>query len=80
MQTPNLRGLVTVIGREIATRPGASADDLLTRSWTELVRLLALGSEPTIRYCPSCGGLGMRAATRCCHCWARLTPEAASGT
>lgn len=52
----------------------AGADGAVTAAWARLVRLLALGPAPALRACPACGRLGMRAATRCSHCWARLTP------
>lgn len=52
----------------------------LRNSWAELVTLLALGSPPETRLCPICGQVGMRAATRCGHCWSKLSPLAAATT
>jgi len=46
----------------------------LKKNWKELVTLLALGPEPEYRECPSCHGIGMRLATRCGFCWAKLPP------
>ncbi|HXU81635.1 MAG TPA: hypothetical protein VN914_09580 [Polyangia bacterium] len=79
----SLRIVVTDIERELSclTREAPvaehrSAVDALTASWARLVQLLALGVAPELRQCPHCGNSGMRAATRCGHCWAALTPEA----
>jgi hypothetical protein len=48
--------------------------DQLRAAWQRLVVALDLGPEPTVRACPRCGELGMRAATRCGHCWSTLVP------
>ena len=66
------RAMSSVLAR---TEAGQSAppEDLL-ESWAELVEALALGPEPELRDCPVCGRRGMRAATRCGYCWAKLTP------
>jgi hypothetical protein len=78
----NLRTLVTTVGRQIARLPAAGKDiaaaDDLHASWTELVKQLDLGPRPETRECPTCHGVGMRAASRCSHCWAKLEPLAAS--
>lgn len=50
----------------------------LAASWRELVKVLKLSPEPALRNCPNCGGLGMLAATRCGHCWVKLSPPAVS--
>jgi hypothetical protein len=80
----NLRALVTTIDREITQLPvaGAGSDGNpaavgLRASWTELVAVLALGPAPETRQCPVCGGTGMRTASRCGQCWAKLEPLAA---
>ena len=51
----------------------AAADELLV-SWPGLVKLLALGQAAELRECPSCKHLGMRSATCCGYCWAKLSP------
>lgn len=68
-----LRAIVDVIDREIVETPPTPA---LRAAWAELVAALALGPAPQTRECPSCHGIGMRAATRCIHCWAVLVPLA----
>jgi len=65
----NLRSLVTVIERELAS---TTAPEELRAAWTQMVDALALGAAPDLRECPSCGEVGMRAATRCMRCWSRL--------
>jgi hypothetical protein len=65
-----LRALVAAVDREVTpAAPGA-----LTAAWAALVKGLALGPEPEVRECPSCGTLGMLEATRCSHCWSPLSP------
>ena len=66
-----LRAIVAVIDREIVQVPPTPA---LRAAWTELVEVLALGPAPQTRECPACHGIGMRAASRCGHCWAALEP------
>lgn len=74
----NLRTIVAVVDREMSQLPPASGGvdpaQALRVSWSELVRVLALGPAPETRECPSCHGTGMRAASRCSHCWAALEP------
>jgi uncharacterized Zn finger protein (UPF0148 family) len=68
-----LRVLVSAVERRIPR--GRSVDGErsdLERDWDRLVRALSLGDEPPTRFCPTCGAVGMRAATRCGHCWAPL--------
>ena len=67
--TTKLRAIVAVIEQEIVQVPPTPA---LRAAWTELVGVLALGPAPETRVCPACHGIGMRAATRCGHCWAAL--------
>lgn len=82
MRTDGLRPIIETLDREmtrIAARSaaaGAAADDdrALLASWAELVEYLALGPPPELRTCPSCGATGMRAATVCGACWAKLVP------
>jgi hypothetical protein len=66
-----LRAIVAVIDQEIGQAPPGPA---LRAAWTELVQVLALGAAPQTRECPACHGIGMRAASRCAHCWASLAP------
>ena len=64
-----LRAMVAVIEQEIAQATPTTA---LRAAWAELVQVLALGPAPQTRECPACHGIGMRAASRCGHCWAAL--------
>ncbi len=78
MRSDGLRPLVENLDREMArllARPGGDTTALLS-SWAELVEFLALGPAPELRACPFCGGIGMRAATRCGTCWRKLVPSA----
>jgi len=74
----NLRALVATVDREIAqlapAGDGKPAIAELHASWGALVAMLALGPAPETRECPVCHGSGMRAASRCGHCWAKLDP------
>ena len=67
-----LRSIVAVIEREILQLQPTSA---LRVEWAKLVDVLALGPAPQTRECPTCHGIGMRAASRCGQCWAALTPQ-----
>ena len=69
-----LRAIVAVIDQEIVQSPPTPA---LRAAWADLVGVLALGSAPPMRECPTCHGVGMLAASRCGHCWAALEPLAA---
>jgi hypothetical protein len=66
-----LRTIVDAIDREIVQAPPTAT---LRAAWVELLAVLALGPAPQTRECPSCHGVGMRAASRCGHCWAALAP------
>jgi len=77
-----LRPLVTSIDQKMlrladgtVSLTGSGMGELL-ESWAVLVDLLELGPAPELRECPECGRTGMRAATRCGFCWAKLTPPA----
>jgi hypothetical protein len=80
-RTDGLRPIVEALDREMSRllargdAPGADTTALLS-SWAELVEFLALGPPPELRACPSCGAVGMRAATRCGRCWRKLDPPA----
>ena len=72
-----LRTVVGAVDQEITRLPagdGNHATDELRASWTALIKLLALGDAPQTRECPKCHGTGMRAASRCAHCWTKLEP------
>lgn len=66
-----LRTIVDVIDQEIVHVPPTAA---LRAAWADLVGVLALGPAPQTRECPTCHSIGMRAASRCGHCWAALEP------
>ena len=78
MRTSDLRPIVEALDREmtrlhaVGLIPGTYTVELLA-SWAKLVELLEL-RPPELRACPRCGGVGMRSATRCRSCWARLEP------
>jgi hypothetical protein len=69
----HLRSLIAVVDREFATT-APSAE--LRVAWTKILEILALGPAPELRECPTCNGVGMRAATRCSRCWSALPPFA----
>lgn len=66
-----LRLLVAAIERQFTAEPPPEA---LRTAWAAIVDVLALGPAPALRTCPVCGGVGMRAATRCMRCWSSLAP------
>jgi hypothetical protein len=66
-----LRTIVDAIDREIVQTPPTAT---LRAAWLELVAVLALGPAPQTRQCPTCHGIGMRAASRCGQCWTALAP------
>jgi hypothetical protein len=70
-----LRSLVVAIEQQFAVVP---PPEQLRAAWAEMVDVLALGPPPELRTCPTCGASGMRAATRCMHCWSSLAPLPAS--
>lgn len=82
MNQDQLRGFVEAVARDVArVSRGASAPDpdgitRLVGSWAKLVDFLALGPAPELADCPYCGGVIVRAATRCIHCWKKVVPPA----
>lgn len=74
-----LRAIVQAIDQEISHAPPTAA---LRAAWAELVDVLALGPAPETRECPTCHGIGMRAASRCGYCWTALEslPPLSDGT
>ena len=81
-----LRAVVATIDQEVLNLSRqAMGDDQsakergrLSSSWAELVKLLELGPAPQVRECPVCKRTGMREATRCGYCWAKLSAPAPS--
>lgn len=69
-----LRAILTALGKEVEHVPDGPTARPLTEAYRALVSELALGPEPEVRGCPSCGTIGMRAATICGNCWTKLTP------
>lgn len=74
-----LRTLVGAVGHEIAQlSPAAATGDAappksaLDTTWSRLVEMLDLGSEPDMRLCPKCKNRCQMGATRCGHCWTAL--------
>ncbi len=67
--------MLILSGQVMRDDPHATSDRLLA-SWATLVKLLALGPVPRTRACPVCWHTGMRDATRCGHCWTKLSPLA----
>ena len=66
-----LRSVVKAIERQFAIVP---PPEELRAAWAEMIAVLALGPPPELRTCPTCGEIGMRAATRCVGCWSSLPP------
>ena len=71
-----LRTLVAAVERHLSGEPPQQmTPDVLSalrEAWAALVRELALGPEPAVRKCPTCGRLVMEQATRCGYCWEPL--------
>lgn len=75
-----LRTLVAGVEHELTlltpvAEPGNNLG-ALRAAWDSLVGAMALGPSPLTRKCPTCGGIGMRDATRCSTCWSKLTVPA----
>lgn len=71
-----LRGAVARVEEQLAM---GDCSPTLRAAWTALIDALALGPDPQLRECPSCGAIGMLAATRCGHCWIALSPPVSAG-
>lgn len=74
-----LRTLVAAVSKEIALVPRAAATaepqtpkTALEITWSNLIQMLDLGTEPEMRECPECKHLCPVGATRCVHCWSSL--------
>ncbi|MBN2577266.1 MAG: hypothetical protein JXP73_22075 [Deltaproteobacteria bacterium] len=79
LELSRLRTLVEAVGKEIALVPGAATTaesqtpwTALDMTWSRLVEMLDLGTEPEMHECPACKHLCMLGATRCGHCWTSL--------
>lgn len=76
----NLRILITKVEHELELVPPGTDGSLsipgVRTAWANVVAALALGPAPETRACPTCKHIGMRAASRCSHCWAALVPLA----
>jgi hypothetical protein len=78
--TDGLRAAVEAMSHEVALlgKPGLPGGmrngDALRAAWIKVVDALALGPAAEYRTCTHCGTVGMRAATRCGHCWVKLPP------
>ena len=70
-----LRTLIAIVEQELVAGPPSPK---LRTAWADVVNALALGPAPELRDCPSCGEVGMRAATRCSRCWSALPALAAA--
>jgi hypothetical protein len=75
----HLRVLVARVENAITSlrTPDGSSRLALDQAWAELVAGLALGSEPELRSCPSCGRSIFRRAVRCRYCM-KFSPVAPS--
>ena len=85
LKSTSLREAIATITREFERLPSPPEGDPAERArndakaaLADLVSLLALGPEPELRACPECLHIGMRDATRCGYCWAKLPPLGAS--
>ncbi len=63
---------VRLVTGTVASGTGATPKSALATTWSNLVEMLDLGTEPEMRTCPSCHGQCMVGATRCGNCWASL--------
>lgn len=73
-QLTRLRGLVAGVERELAAIETGQVEPLpvpLRSAWSQLVKALALGSEPELRACPACARAIISEASRCRYCWNR---------
>ena len=70
-----LHGVIAAIEKQLSHLPAGQSHELRA-SWSQLMRLLDLPPVHELRDCPTCGYVGMRAATRCGHCWTALVPPA----
>lgn len=76
-----LRTLVAAVDKEIVHDSGSSTAagsqtprSALNLTWSRLVEMLDLGTEPEMRTCPTCKHLCTLGTMRCSHCWTSLLP------
>ena len=76
-----LRAAVAAVDHFISHLPSgySGGDQGLTAAWATLVKQLALAAPRQLRDCPRCGHVSMSDATRCGHCWERLSPADLAG-
>lgn len=72
-----LRTLVGAVEHEIGQLSPVTTDvarpkSALDMTWSRLVEMLDLGSEPEMRLCPQCKNRCQMGATRCGYCWTEL--------
>jgi hypothetical protein len=76
-----LRTLVAAVDKEVVHDSGSStaadgqtSKSALNTTWSCLVEMLDLGTEPEMRTCQTCKHSCTLGATRCDHCWTSLLP------
>lgn len=70
-----LRTLIGAVDHQLTASDAAAP---VRAAFTALVDALALGPEPAMRACPSCGAPCRADAQRCGSCWKPLTPMPAA--
>ena len=75
-KTADLHVALSAIENKLAALPADETIAELRAAWSALVTLLALPPNHELRECPTCKQVAMRQATRCGHCWTKLTPVA----
>jgi hypothetical protein len=72
-----MHAAVAEVERTLALVPESPTRAELRASVAALIQALALEPLADLSPCPTCGRAGMRAATRCSHCWRTLVPPGA---
>jgi hypothetical protein len=76
-KSAQIRLAMASVEHELDRLPATAPGELqagLRDAWRAFVTLLAVDPPHELRTCPECGSVGMRAATRCSHCWTKLSP------